>query len=366
MKLSVTIFLFFFACLKLSAQNLFVNPGFEELNVCTELHQQCSPEGWFNIRPAKPTIIQYNSAPKAFSGGESLAVSVENVYKPVAARSFVYTMFCCPLEKDKLYKLSFYVNTAGRKFYGLDLCLQSREFISDNSSVELLKPSIHISDEDVTMKYQSWQFVETVYKAKGGEKFFLIGNLAKDTFQFSAAQKMNKAGDVFYFIDDISFTPLKPQAPCAAYGANRQKIYDQNLRHTERALIEKEEAAEQIITDTVVVPGVYFETDKSVLKPVFKKLIDSLAKKLGDKAVQKILIQGHTDDRGTAERNDKLSKDRAESVMKYFIQRMPALQGRIFAEGKGEDFPKADNGTEKGRAVNRRVEIILSYLAKSK
>lgn len=364
MKLSAVICLFLLACLKLSAQNLFVNSGFEESNVCTELHQQCSPEGWFNIKPAKPPIIQYNSAPKAFAGGELLVVPVENVYTPVAARGFVYTMFCCPLEKDKLYKLSFYINTAGRKFYGIDLCLRSKEFISDNASVELLKPSIHISDEDVTMKYQSWQFVETVYKAKGDEKFCLIGNLSKDTSKFPVAQKMNKAGDVFYFVDDISFAPLKPGPLCAEYGENRQKLYEQNLRHTERALVEKE-AAEQIITDTVVVPGVYFETDKSILKPAFKKLIDDLVKKLADKNIQRVSIEGHTDNRGTAERNDKLSKDRSESVMNYFILKMPGLKDRIFAEGKGENFPKADNTTEKGRAINRRVEIILSYSAKS-
>lgn len=361
MKFSLTTFLFFIACLNISAQNLFVNPGFEELNVCSELHQQCSPESWFRIRPVKPPIIQYNSAPKAFSGGESLTVPVENVYKPVAGRGFVYSMFCCPLEKDKLYTLSFYINTAGRKFFGIDLCMSTKEFISDNASAELLQSSVHISEEDVTMKYQSWQFVETVYKAKGDEKFCLIGNLSKDPFRFPAAQKMNKGGDIFYFIDDISFAPIKPGPPCALYAENRQKLYSQNLRHTERALIENVSEPGYIITDTLVVPGVYFETDKSVLKPVFKKLIDSLVKKLADKNIQKILVEGHTDSRGTPERNDKLSGDRAESVKKYFLQQMPALQNLISAAGKGEHFPIADNATEKGRSINRRVEIIISY-----
>jgi outer membrane protein OmpA-like peptidoglycan-associated protein len=366
LKLFVTTFLLFFACLRVSAQNLFVNTGFEELNVCSELHQQCSPEGWFNIKPVAPPIIEHNAVPKPFSGGDLLIVPVENVYSPVVKRPFVYTMFCCPLQKDKIYKLSFYLNTAGKKFYGIDFCLCSKEFISDNSSVELLRPSIHISEEDVTNELGGWKFIETVYKAKGDEKFCLIGNLAKDTFRFPSMQKMNKAGDIFYFIDDISFAPIKPGPPCAEYGESRQKLYEQNMRHTERALVEKEPSTEQIITDTVVVPGVYFETDKSILKPAFKKLIDNLVKKLADKNVQKIMIQGHTDDRGTAERNDKLSKDRSESVMNYFLQKMPALQDRISAEGKGENFPKADNATEKGRAINRRVEIILSYSAKSR
>jgi outer membrane protein OmpA-like peptidoglycan-associated protein len=366
LKFSVINFLFLFTCLRAGAQNLLVNTGFEELNVCEELQQQCSPEGWFNIRPAAPPIVEHNAVPRPFSGGDLLIVPVENVYSPVVKRPFVYTMFCCPLQKDKIYKLSFYLNTAGKKFYGIDFCLSKKEFISDSASAELLRPSIHISEEDVTNELNGWKFIETVYKAKGDEKFFLVGNLAKDTFQFPPAQKMNRAGDVFYFIDDISFAPVKPEPPCATYAVSRQRLYNQNRRHSEYALVEPEHSLPLILTDTVVVPGVYFETNKSILKPVFKKLIDSLMKKLADKNIQKILIEGHTDDRGTEEKNDKLSKARAESVMKYLLQRMPEIKSRIYAEGKGENFPKADNATEKGRAVNRRVEIILSYSLKAK
>ena len=165
----------------------------------------------------------------------------------------------------------------------------------------------------------------------------------------------------FNFIDDISFTPLRPEKSCSNYEANKKRLYEQDHRHTERSLVGIEPPAPVFITDTITVPTVFFETDKSVLKPGFKKLIDSLLLKMAGKKISSVKIEGHTDDRGTAEKNYKLSKERAEAVRNYFIQQKPALKENISAAGKGENFPIATNKTEKGRAINRRVVIILSY-----
>ena len=345
--------------LNTNAQNLFVNGGFEDVNTCVELHQQCSPEAWFNIRPVAPPQITFTPLP--FEGKEVLIMSVENVYHPVKNRSFVYTMFCCPLEKGKNYKLSFYLHTAERKFYGIDFYMRSKEFTSKNFSADSIKPSIHISSEDIITTYLGWNYIETVYKATGDEVFCLLGNLARDTFHYAASQRMNKMGDIYYYIDDISFTPLRPEKPCSNYDANKKRLYAQDHRHTEQVLVGTEPPAPVFITDTITVPAVFFETDESVLKPGFKKLIDSLLLKMADKKISSIKIEGHTDDRSTAEHNDKLSKERAEAVRNYFIQQKPALKENISASGKGENFPIATNKTEKGRAINRRVVIILTY-----
>ena len=64
-----------------NAQNLFVNGGFEDVNTCVELHQQCLPEACFNIRPVAPPQITFTPLP--FEGKEALIMSVENVYHPV-------------------------------------------------------------------------------------------------------------------------------------------------------------------------------------------------------------------------------------------------------------------------------------------
>jgi outer membrane protein OmpA-like peptidoglycan-associated protein len=69
-------------------------------------------------------------------------------------------------------------------------------------------------------------------------------------------------------------------------------------------------------------------------------------------------IQGHTDNRGDAERNRDLSNRRALSVRAYLISRGIA-EGRLTARGFGPDRPIESNATARGRAANRRVEFHL-------
>jgi OmpA-OmpF porin, OOP family len=71
-----------------------------------------------------------------------------------------------------------------------------------------------------------------------------------------------------------------------------------------------------------------------------------------------IKIEGHTDNKGYAQSNKKLSLNRAESVIK-FLQTNGIEANRMTAEGLGSDKPKADNTTEEGRAKNRRIEAYV-------
>jgi OmpA-OmpF porin, OOP family len=71
-----------------------------------------------------------------------------------------------------------------------------------------------------------------------------------------------------------------------------------------------------------------------------------------------IKIEGHTDNKGNAQSNKKLSLNRAESVIK-FLQTNGIEANRMTAEGLGSDKPKADNTTEEGRAKNRRIEAYV-------
>ncbi len=71
-----------------------------------------------------------------------------------------------------------------------------------------------------------------------------------------------------------------------------------------------------------------------------------------------IAVEGHTDSRGAAERNERLSQERASSVREYLIAR-GVDPAKIRAEGRGEGEPVATNDTLEGRAENRRVEIVI-------
>ena len=108
-----------------------------------------------------------------------------------------------------------------------------------------------------------------------------------------------------------------------------------------------------------------FDLNKSEVKPEGKQVLDRLVDQIRDLNVEVILVVGHTDSAGNSAKNQKLSERRAEAVKAHLISKGIA-SARVYTEGKAETQPAGDNGTETGRAKNRRaeVEIIGTRIAK--
>ena len=86
-------------------------------------------------------------------------------------------------------------------------------------------------------------------------------------------------------------------------------------------------------------------------------MLDDVAAVLRDHPeITKIQIEGHTDSRGGAAANKKLSQDRANAVLKAVVARRIEAS-RLTAVGFGQEQPVADNNTDEGRAKNRRVQF---------
>ena len=104
--------------------------------------------------------------------------------------------------------------------------------------------------------------------------------------------------------------------------------------------------------------GIEFETGKATIRKMSFKVLDKAFAVLDEYKDVKVEISGHTDDRGDAEKNKKLSQDRAESVKKYLVDKGIAAE-RLSAVGFGAEKPIADNKTAKGQTKNRRIEFRL-------
>jgi len=100
-----------------------------------------------------------------------------------------------------------------------------------------------------------------------------------------------------------------------------------------------------------------FDTGKSTIKPDSKDIIDEIVTALKSKPQLKVKLEGHTDNVGGAADNKKLSDSRAKAVMDAIVAK-GIDKSRLSAEGLGMEKPVADNGTEEGRAKNRRVEMV--------
>jgi outer membrane protein OmpA-like peptidoglycan-associated protein len=106
--------------------------------------------------------------------------------------------------------------------------------------------------------------------------------------------------------------------------------------------------------------GIEFETGKAKIKKKSYALLDKIAAIFIENTNYIIEVQGHTDNTGKAEVNQKISDQRAKAVMKYLVDKgVPAE--RMSAVGYGQDQPIADNKTAAGRQKNRRVEFKISF-----
>jgi len=119
----------------------------------------------------------------------------------------------------------------------------------------------------------------------------------------------------------------------------------------------KEEARGMVIT---LSGQVLFVTGKAELLPAARDQLDQVAAALKDQGdVKPMVVEGYTDSVGSDATNQKLSKDRAETVRAYLVSKGVPSE-KISSVGKGEANPVASNDTPEGRANNRRVEIIVA------
>lgn len=117
-----------------------------------------------------------------------------------------------------------------------------------------------------------------------------------------------------------------------------------------------DEIPEQVKQFTGVIKGINFEINKAEIRVDSRPLLDEAAAVLNQHPTLKIMVVGHTDDRGRKELNIDLSRRRAEAVKTYLMDRGVDAE-RIMTRGEGPDSPIADNKTAAGRQTNRRIEF---------
>ncbi len=103
---------------------------------------------------------------------------------------------------------------------------------------------------------------------------------------------------------------------------------------------------------------ILFATDSTALSPGARAELQELAANLQRYPETNVEIIGHTDNTGAADYNFDLSTRRAGAVGQVLVG-AGVSSGRITAVGRGEDQPVASNLTEEGRALNRRVEVVI-------
>jgi outer membrane protein OmpA-like peptidoglycan-associated protein len=110
------------------------------------------------------------------------------------------------------------------------------------------------------------------------------------------------------------------------------------------------------VGEIVRLNNIFFETAKAELKEESAPELKRVVKLLNEKSAMQIEISGHTDNVGADEANLRLSQERAQAVVDYLIEK-GVKKNRLVAKGYGETILVAANDTDKGKALNRRVEF---------
>ena len=138
----------------------------------------------------------------------------------------------------------------------------------------------------------------------------------------------------------------------------------------ELTVVEKAEMSQEVVANSnslmsdiqstghVSVYGIYFDFDKADIKPESEPALKEIAKLLQENKGLKLFVVGHTDNVGTIDYNMKLSKLRADAVMKELVTKYKVSAQRLKSYGVGSLAPVASNRTEDGRVKNRRVELV--------
>jgi outer membrane protein OmpA-like peptidoglycan-associated protein len=207
--------------------------------------------------------------------------------------------------------------------------------------------------------------------ATGTERYLTFGTyIAQDS---ANKKKLTGTQTVTIVLDDFQLIPDdQTEGECPAFAVNKTSIYKYNYRHKEMdySLYGKGELAipydktdSNFLTREKQIPppgDVFFDFNKATLKSDAAKMLATFFLGKTDLAtVDSIYVEGHTDSIGTDKRNMALSLQRCESIRQWLLLNSVVANAGIQVHPFGKTRPIATNSTPQGRALNRRVELIV-------
>lgn len=177
--------------------------------------------------------------------------------------------------------------------------------------------------------------------------------------RFFAAKVPQEAGDAYVTVQTFS---LIDEQYCKALNGRTialVHVLEPKGRDKKMVLVEAAEMADTLsTTGSISLYGIFFDTDKTDIKPESAPTLKEIAKLMTDAPKMSVIVVGHTDNQGAFDYNLDLSSRRANAV-KAELEKSYGIAGdRLVAAGAGMMAPVASNDDEKGRAKNRRVVLV--------
>lgn len=268
-----------------------------------------------------------------------------------------------PLKAEKKYKVQLYYSfspNSGIKTQSIGIYFSAfKPYFSDIADSYDFMPQLILHPDSILHISQRWHKLEGVYIANGGERYITIGNFEPVAQSKIIPNRPKKISDVrffaYYVFDNVNVSPLEEEDDTTSYNL----IYRPTKLKTEPdRLVTSYESVYYELNKKYILHNLYFDYRQSIIRTESFTELNKIVEFLNSNPNLHIKIIGHTDNIGSARYNMQLSKERAKSVFTYLYSKGIPIY-RMSYEGKGFDEPIADNETELGRQINRRVEVIF-------
>lgn len=342
-------------CTPLQAQNLILNPDFEDRLFCPKALGSFDQdvEGWTCPTQGSTDYFHrcsevmgvpknYNGNQEAYSGD---AYAGLYFFAPGDYREYLQAELSQTLEPGRKYHFEVYVSLAesadfavrkfGLMFSEQRIQIETRKYLSKGRLLEQTGNRIHTMEmemDHIDENRDRWFKLNISFTAKGFERYLLIGNFYpnKGTQRIKTERWGTKQG-AYYYVDRTALYE----------DGNSLPNYELEKRYH--------------------FPKVYFAFDSDKLDGTAKESLKEMQAFLKKNRDYYIIVSGHTDSLGQSEYNTDLSHRRAKSIAKQLVL-LGVDQDRIRLESFGSDKPLANNQSEKGRQKNRRAEFKLSLV----
>ena len=351
----ITLCIIWLAPINILAQNLVPNPGFELFYDCpTGLRQLNKTKKWYAGNTGTPeyfrTDCKYTNG-DSFSGRGYVGLILFGGYPDVI--EYIGVELRDTLIKNHIYCGTFHIRAADSYQY-ID---QIGMFLSENKEyVEMFaamykSPQILSNYSEPIVPELGWIKVSKEFVAQGNERFLTIGNFLEPDRHVKSINEFSTGGSLgwnsYYLLDDISVVEIKTDQTCK--DVNRQENYSANKPSL----------------DTITMANTfYFDSDKFELdKSEFERLVKWKIE-LRDLDVFQSTVIGGTDSNASNDYNYLLSVRRSD----YILSILGNVLGdkNIEVENNGELKPLADNSIEKGKQLNRCVQLSIQGFERKK
>ncbi len=361
--------------------DLLLNGGFEEVNTCTEYSSECGVEAWFYLKDVKAQMLS-NETNSTLLGTNSFGIYYNwpgyTGFTPV-----IGAILPCGLQKNNRYTFKGIISARlnPKLIFKPGVCVGEKFYVPKRAFVKNMQP-----DSLAVRQVPNSNFFRFEYSfvADGTEQYLTFGvYVEEDTV--AGKKKLTGTQTISLVLDNFQLIPDdQEETACVDFMRNKEKIYTYNFRHKEMdyslfgkgeltIVFDKTDSSYMtkvkehlpplpplLKSDTLQLGDVFFDFNKAKLKPEALTMLETFfIKNSNASSIDSMYVEGHTDSIGSDTRNLELSWQRCESIRQWLLQNNIVGASVIQVLPFGKSKPIATNSTPQGRAMNRRVEMIV-------